>query len=219
MVTFDKFLQVMDTLLGENGCPWDREQTHESLRQYMLEECYEAVQAINDGDMVALREELGDVLLQVVFHAKLAEKAGKFDIGDVIEGVSQKLVSRHTHVFGEDIASDSSEVMKIWEANKQKESAGTVEDSMRAVPLALPALVRASKVVKRSGKELPSAEELICEITKMFTQTDTLREDFGKILLAIVSLSNVLFINAENSLTNAVEAFINTDSPVDTLGN
>ena len=119
----EKLLEIMDKLLGEGGCPWDREQTHKSLRKYMLEECGEAVEAIDSGDMQALKEELGDVLLQVVFHAKLAEKAGIFTIDDVIEGISNKLVSRHTHVFGDDTAATAEDVVKIWEANKMKERA------------------------------------------------------------------------------------------------
>jgi len=114
-------LEILDVLLGENGCPWDKEQTHTSLRPYMLEECREAVEAIDSGDMNALCDELGDVLLQVVFHAKLAERAGTFTIHDVIAAISNKLVSRHTHVFGNDKAETIEDVKKIWAANKEKE--------------------------------------------------------------------------------------------------
>lgn len=121
MKTLHDLLQVMDTLLGENGCPWDREQTHESLKPYMLEECNEAIEAIDSGDMDALCEELGDVLLQVVFHAKLAERAGGFTLDDVVKGITKKLVSRHSHVFGNDKAANIAEVKAIWEANKKKE--------------------------------------------------------------------------------------------------
>jgi len=212
MASFNGFLQLMDTLLGENGCPWDREQTHESLRQYMLEECYEAVEAINNDDAKALCEELGDVFLQVVFHAKLAEKAGIFNIEDVIEGVSRKLVSRHTHVFGADCAVSGKDVVKIWEANKEKEGKKTTAESMQAVPKALPALVRASKVLRRSKQELPSAEKMIDEIRAKLDESIIQNEEFGEILLALVSLANILDINAEFSLTNAVEAFINSKS-------
>ena len=120
-MNLNKLLEIMDKLLGENGCPWDREQTHNSLRKYMLEECNEAIEAIDSGNMDALKEELGDVLLQVVFHAKLAERAGVFTIDDVIAGISHKLVSRHSHVFGDDTAATAEDVMKIWEANKLKE--------------------------------------------------------------------------------------------------
>jgi len=209
---FEKLLEIMSTLLGENGCAWDREQTHESLRPYMLEECYEAIEAINSGDMAALREELGDVLLQVVFHAKLAERAGAFDINDVIDSVSEKLVSRHSHVFGEDTAACGAEVVKIWETNKAKEKNVSPIEDMTSVAKALPALVRASKVIKRSKKELPSAEKLIEEIRVSLNEKIIRSEEFGKILLSLVALGNILDINAEFSLTNELEAFINTES-------
>jgi len=120
---FEKLLTIMDTLLGENGCPWDKKQTHESLRPYMLEECNEAIDAINQQDMTALKEELGDVLLQVLFHAKLAQKAGYFTIDDVINALSDKLISRHSHVFGADTAQSADDAMEIWNANKEKERA------------------------------------------------------------------------------------------------
>lgn len=209
---FEKFLQLMDILLGENGCPWDKEQTHESLRTHMLEECYEAIDAIDSGDKAALCEELGDVLLQVVFHAKLAEKAGSFTIDDIIETVSKKLISRHTHIFGDDKATSGDEVIKIWEANKEKEGKASKTAAMQAVPRALPALMRASKVIKRSKAPLPPPEKLIEEIRVNLAEKVVRNEEFGKILLALVSLGNILDINAEFSLTNALEAFITENS-------
>ena len=115
---FLKLLKIMDTLLGENGCPWDREQTHESLAQNMLEEAGEAVQAIKGGDMANLKEELGDVLLQVVFHGKIAEKNGDFNMDDILEALCRKLVMRHTHVFGDDKAHTAEDALRIWRANK-----------------------------------------------------------------------------------------------------
>ncbi|MCL1844034.1 MAG: nucleotide pyrophosphohydrolase [Defluviitaleaceae bacterium] len=118
---FEKLLGIMDTLLGENGCAWDREQTHESLRAHMIEECHEAVEAIDKKDTAGLCEELGDVLLQVVFHAKLAERAGTFTIYDVIDGLSQKLIRRHSHVFGDDKAVSAKDALLLWQANKAKE--------------------------------------------------------------------------------------------------
>jgi len=120
-MTFEGLLGLMDTLLGENGCPWDKEQTHESLREYMLEECNEALDAINQQDMTSLKEELGDVLLQVIFHAKIAQKAGHFTINDVIDTLSTKLINRHSHVFGADTALSAADALEIWKANKEKE--------------------------------------------------------------------------------------------------
>ena len=206
------FLQIMDVLLGENGCPWDKEQTHESLRKHMIEECYEAVDAVDSGDMNALCEELGDVLLQVAFHAKLAEKAGAFTMDDIIERVSQKIVSRHTHIFGDDKAASGDEAIKIWEANKAKEGKKTPVASMQAVPKALPALMRASKVLKRSNIEPPKEQEIKQEMREKIGKNLIQFEEYGKILLALVSLGNILGINAEFSLTNAIEEFINENS-------
>ena len=158
-MNFDEFSNLMDVLLGENGCPWDREQTHESLRKYLLEETYEVIDAINNENSVALCEELGDLLLQVVFHAKLAEKSGAFTMNDVIRTVSQKLVSRHTHVFGDDKAEKGDDVIKIWEANKEKERSLSTREAMMTVPKVLPALVRASKVLNRSKKNFFSERD------------------------------------------------------------
>ena len=118
-----ELLNIMDILLGENGCPWDKEQTHQSLRDNMLEECNEAIEAIDNQDMSALKEELGDVLLQVVFHAKLAQKANVFTMDDIIETLIHKLVSRHSHIFGKDVGKVQSpeDALKTWNANKKLE--------------------------------------------------------------------------------------------------
>lgn len=118
-----ELLSIMDTLLGESGCPWDKEQTHESLRENMLEECNEAIDAIDRQDMDGLKEELGDVLLQVVFHAKIAQKAGYFDMDDVIATLSDKLIRRHTHIFGADAGTvkTADDALKLWKINKEKE--------------------------------------------------------------------------------------------------
>ena len=117
----DGLLGIMDTLLGENGCPWDKEQTHQSLNPCLTEECQELLDAIDSGDVGALREELGDVLLQVVFHAKLAERAGAFNMDDVVGSLSEKLVRRHTHIFAGDKAATPEEAIELWNKNKKKE--------------------------------------------------------------------------------------------------
>jgi tetrapyrrole methylase family protein/MazG family protein len=109
---------ILEKLLGDEGCPWDRAQTHVSLRPYLSEECQEVFEAIEQNDMPALCEELGDVLLQVVFHAKLAEKAGQFNIEDVIKNLCEKLIRRHSHVFGEEKAASAEDALRIWEKNK-----------------------------------------------------------------------------------------------------
>ena len=117
----DKLLGLMDVLLGEDGCPWDKAQTHESLRPCLLEESNEVIEAIDTGDMDSLKEELGDVLLQVIFHAKLAERSGAFDMDDVLAGLAEKLIRRHTHVFGEEKAKTPEDAWRIWNENKAKE--------------------------------------------------------------------------------------------------
>jgi len=117
----EELLKIMDTLLGENGCPWDKEQTHESMIKHLHEEAGEVVDAINQKNMESLKEELGDLLLQVVFHAKLAEKAGEFTFNDVTTVICDKLIRRHTHVFGEDTALSAEDVVNIWNKNKEKE--------------------------------------------------------------------------------------------------
>lgn len=119
--SFSELCKVMDTLLGENGCAWDKAQTHESLRPHILEESQEVVEAIDKNDKNGLCEELGDVLLQVVIHSRIAEKNGHFTLKEVIDGLSEKLIRRHSHVFGDDKAESPEEVAKIWEANKLKE--------------------------------------------------------------------------------------------------
>ena len=118
---FNRLLNIMDTLLGENGCPWDRAQTIDSIRPYLLEECGEAVEAIDNSDMESLSEEIGDVLLQVVFISKLAERAGSFNMDDVLNGLCEKLIRRHSHVFGEDRAISPEDALRLWNENKMRE--------------------------------------------------------------------------------------------------
>jgi len=117
----DELNKIMNRLLAEDGCPWDKEQTHETLRPYILEEAQELAEAIDSGNADALKDELGDVLLQVVFHAKLAERAGIFTLDDVVQGLCEKMMRRHTHIFGEDKAATVEDVKRLWQENKRKE--------------------------------------------------------------------------------------------------
>ena len=215
---------IMDALLGENGCPWDRQQTHESLRPYLLEEAYEAAEAIDAQDMPALCEELGDVLFQIVFHATLAEKESRFTLDDIIDGVSQKLIRRHSHIFGADQADTAvitaSDVEAIWARNKKKEKQYETEaDRLRAVPKALPALMRAQTVLKRAKPSDGRAEcfvqmrQLLDKLEKTANnpgESGAVSPVFGELLLNMVKIFNILEINAEFSLTKAIEAFINS---------
>ena len=119
--TIDELLEIMQTLRGENGCPWDRAQTHQSIKKSMIEECYEAIDALDSGDDHAFANELGDVLLQVVFHSQLAKERNAFDFQSVVNEICTKLITRHTHVFGEDKAVSAEEALGQWEKNKKKE--------------------------------------------------------------------------------------------------
>jgi tetrapyrrole methylase family protein/MazG family protein len=158
-------VEIMRTLRAENGCPWDRKQTHRSLRTYLIEEAYEVIQAIDDEDDDELCEELGDVLLQVVFHSQIAHERGKFNIADVIEGIVEKMIRRHPHVFSDVEAKDSETVLRNWERIKQKEHAEGDEEGqvsiLHNVAGAMPALMRAVKVqakASRVGFDWPDVE-------------------------------------------------------------
>jgi tetrapyrrole methylase family protein/MazG family protein len=210
---FIELCKVRDILLGENGCAWDKAQTHKSLRNLLLEESYETADAIDQEDMAALKEELGDILLHVLLHSRIAENDGHFNLADVMGHVAEKLVRRHSHIFGGDTANSPHTVEETWEANKIKEKAlFTPLENMQAVARALPALERASKVAKRSGKDFPrkaTIKKLRFLIDDLEENPDSM-ESYGKILFLITALSTKMQINAEFSLTNATQAFINS---------
>jgi len=147
----DDLMDVMDRLLGPGGCPWDRQQDHRSLRPYVIEEAYEVVAAIDSGEASKLKEELGDLLLQVVFHAALAARAGDFDLGDVIESIVAKLVRRHPHVFGTSAAADPQAVLHQWEDIKKQEACAADRAGPR-LEAHLPALMQAQKLLERAAR-------------------------------------------------------------------
>ena len=221
--TLDDLVQVIRILRGENGCPWDRVQTHASIRQDMLEEAYEAADAIDKGDMENLCEELGDVLMQVVFHAEIEAEKGGFTIEDVICGICEKMVYRHPHVFGNgEVQADTAEqVLVNWEELKKKEKhTETQTEVMKNVPDALPALIRARKVQKKAadvGFDFPDALGAIQKVYEEIQELEesvklengTEEEEFGDILFALVNISRFLKINPEFALTKAIKKFIN----------
>ncbi len=221
--TLDDLVQVIRILRGENGCPWDRVQTHESIRQDMLEEAYEAADAIDKGNMENLCEELGDVLMQVVFHAEIEGEKGGFTIEDVIRGICEKMVYRHPHVFGNgEVQADTAEqVLVNWEELKKKEKhTETQTEVMKSVPDALPALIRARKVQKKAadvGFDFPDALGAIQKVYEEIQELEeavklengTEEEEFGDILFALVNISRFLKINPEFALTKAIKKFIN----------
>lgn len=228
--TFEDFRQIMERLIAPNGCPWDRVQTHESLKRYLIEECYEAVEAINNKDSENLCEELGDVLLQVVFHSLLGEKEGAFSLEEVIDGVSRKMINRHRHIFGNAEADTPEEVLKSWEEIKKEEKGyKSKTQQLRSVPSSFPALLRADKVcgkVERlTGKALFEGdlyEELNKEVKALKGIEKNKNQDkmdkIGKILLIITNISRKNEINSEFALTNALETYINKFEYVESNG-
>jgi tetrapyrrole methylase family protein/MazG family protein len=229
--SFDDLVKIMELLRSESGCPWDREQTHNSLVSCTIEEAYEVVEAINNNDVLNLREELGDLLLQVVFHSKIANDNNNFNIDDVINEIVNKLIRRHPHVFGDKNKSiNEDEVIETWDAIKKTEKEYiTYSDQLKSVPKALPALIRAWKVQKKASKvgfdfnsfndafnKIGEELEEVKEAYEM-SNIDKLDEEIGDLFFSVVNISRFLKINAENSLTNAIEKFINRFEGVEQL--
>ena len=216
--TFDDFKNIIARLRAADGCPWDRVQTH---RDCMIEEAYEAAEGIDiyeaSGDAANLCEELGDVLLQVVMHVQIAEEEGRFTMGDVLKGISEKMIRRHPHVFGVDGAKTPEAALENWEDIKKKEKhEDTLTEGMRRVAKSLPANIRAAKVQKKAARAellvlgILAAEELQ-EVLEAAEKGDASQifEEFGDLMFSAVNLSRFFNINAENALTNATEKFIN----------
>ena len=222
--SFDDFIQIIRTLRGENGCPWDKIQTHESLREAMLEEAYEAADAIDKKDMKNLCEELGDVLMQIVFHAEIEREKGGFTLEDVYDGISKKMISRHSHIFSTDKASTSEEVLVNWEKVKKKEKGfKTQTEVLEGVAKALPALTRASKIQKKAAEvdfDFSNVKETISKLKEEINELEEvlegrvkdkerIQDEYGDLLFSAVNISRFLGINPEYALTKSSEKFIN----------
>lgn len=216
---FDDLVTVVELLRGEGGCPWDMEQTHKSIRNDFIEETYEVIEAIDTENPTLLREELGDVMLQVVFHAQISNEEKDFDIDDVTNDICAKLIHRHPHVFGNVNAKTSAEVLKNWEAIKSEEKSRiTVTDKLKAIPPMLPALMRATKVGKKAKCfDFPCAEDVMDKISEELVEvseameegnTEHISEEIGDLLLSITSLCRKLGVSAEEALNGATEKFI-----------
>ena len=210
MNPFEELLKIMQAL--RKGCPWDREQTHESLKKYMIEEAYELLDAIDSEDDSRLKEELGDVLLQVVFHSQIAKERGAFDVWEVIESLNRKLVQRHPHVFGYEPAED---VLKRWEENKAKER----ESVLDGVPKSLPALMRSQKLQDRAsliGFDFENLQQVFEKIEEELSELkeaiktgkrEDVEHELGDVLTAIVELARFLNVDAEMCLQKANDRF------------
>lgn len=218
---FEDLLNIIEMLRSENGCPWDKVQTHETLKEAMLEEAYEVVEAIDKKDTKNLCEELGDVLLQIVFHCQIEKENKQFDITDVIDGISKKMIHRHPHIFADGKAENEQEVLQNWEEIKKKEKAfQTQTEVLKAVPDALPALIKASKVQKKASDlkfdfetvsdALQKVKEEIKELEmELNEENGNIEEEFGDILFSMVNISRFLKINPEFALTKSMKKFIN----------
>lgn len=224
--TYEEFLQIIEALRGEGGCPWDREQTHMSLRSCMMEEAAEVTAGIRiyeeTGNCENLREELGDVLLQVVMHAQIAKEEGLFTMEDVVSEVAEKMVRRHPHVFGNVSAKDSTQVLENWEEIKKKEKEGKADSSspLREIPIELPALTRAVKVLKKVDKLYEPAEDYGDSIEKLRAAVDRLSQTApesysGEVILAIEELlmaasniSRICKLAQEQILSDSIENLI-----------
>ncbi len=217
--TFDDLVTVVELLRSEGGCPWDMEQTHKSIRNDFIEETYEVIEAIDTEDPVLLREELGDVLLQVVFHARIEQEQDVFGMEEVSNDICAKLIHRHPHVFGTLEVENSAEVLKNWEAIKGEEKQRiTMTDKLRAIPPMYPALMRAQKVGKKAACfDFGSADEVykkldeeIAEVKAAAASGDqaAVEEELGDLLLTVTSLARKLGVKSEEALFHATNKFI-----------
>jgi len=217
----DDLLAIMKLLRSPEGCPWDREQDHRSIRSNFIEEAYEAVDAIDADDKPALCEELGDVLLQVVFHTQMEAEQGTFSFDDVCDGICKKLIHRHPHIFSDVIAGTSGEVLRNWDAIKKKEKGQeTQTDTMQSIPRCFPALMRAAKVQNKAAKvgfdwedvqgPLDKLREETAELSEALEQKDSegVQEELGDVLFAAVNVSRFVDLDAEETLTRATDKFI-----------
>ncbi len=218
---FGHLVKIMEMLRSPSGCPWDKEQTHESLKQYLLEETYEVLEAIDMQDYDKIIEELGDILLQVVFHSQIGKEHGEFDIRDVTTGVCRKMIERHPHIFGDVTVKDADQVLDNWEKIKKKEK-GLVSHTqiLRDIPSILPALMRAYKVQKKAAlvgfdwdhieDALNKVEEELLELKDAYQsqKQDKISEELGDLLFSVVNAARFLKVEPELSLKATIDKFI-----------
>jgi tetrapyrrole methylase family protein/MazG family protein len=219
---FTRLVDIMARLRGPGGCPWDREQTHETLRPYILEEAYEVLEALDDGQPDALRDELGDLLLQVVFHAQLGAEDGRFTIADVASAIADKLVRRHPHVFADTAVRDADEVVRNWTRIKAEErrERGEEREAFAGIPATLPALLRAQQVGEQArhlgldwtaaGPVLEKLREEQAELEGAIASGEraAVLHELGDVLLTLTSLARHLNVSAELALQDATSRFL-----------
>lgn len=223
---FSRLVNIMRRLLGPGGCPWDREQTHKTLKPYLVEEAYEVIESIDSGNYAALREELGDVLLQIVFHSEIARLDGRFDIADVIKSICDKMERRHPHVFGKEQWASAEEVLRNWEdikkSEKEKKRKTDNISILEGIPRNLPSLIRAHRIQDRAArvgfdwkhiddvykKVLEEIDELHSLMQNSSSPIDRIEDELGDLLFALVNLSRFLKVHPEEALQRTTEKFI-----------
>ena len=219
--SFQAFVDLMAKLRSPDGCPWDRKQTTESLKPFLIEECYEVMEALDEGSPDKIKEELGDLLFQIMFHARIAEEQGRFTIEDVIAANIDKMVRRHPHVFGDAHLSTDREVLANWEEIKKTEKGYEERKSvLEGVPKHLPSLLRAHSLQERAARvgfdwnrideALPKLDEEIAEFKVSLKQKDAagIEEELGDIFFMLVNISRFLGVNPEEALRKTISKFI-----------
>jgi tetrapyrrole methylase family protein/MazG family protein len=215
----NKLIEIMSALRGEKGCPWDREQTRESLKPFIVEEAYEVIEAIDEKNPEAIKEELGDLLFQIVFQCRIAEERGEFGMAEVIEKIGNKMIARHPHVFGDADYKTSDEVLVHWEAQKKREGKQR-ESILDGVPKTLPSLLRAHRLQDRASRVgfdwekvedvLPKLEEELSEFRTALKgkKQEEIEDELGDIFFVLVNISRFVGINPEDALRKTISKFI-----------
>lgn len=216
--TFEDLIDIIAKLRGEGGCPWDIEQTHKSIKENIIEEGYELIEAIDEESFEKMADESGDLLLQVVFHAQIAKENGEYDISDVTDAICRKMIHRHPHVFGDVKAETSDEVLKNWNQIKRDDRGQqTIAQEMEGVSKYLPSLMRAEKIQKKAGKNgyvfnepLVAADSISGMIKVLVGNTDkeAAEKYIGKMLFDLVSVARALGVSPETALSSHLESFI-----------
>jgi tetrapyrrole methylase family protein / MazG family protein len=217
---FSRLTEIMRRLRAPGGCPWDAEQTHESLKRYLLEESYEVIEAIDTNDPQHLKEELGDLMLQPVFHAAIAEETGEFTMGEVLDTICAKLVLRHPHVFGDQVVKTADEQVENWERIKKLEKGEERESALSGVPPHLPALMKAQKITEKAarvGFDWEHVDQVFAKVLEELREfEETMADDdevrmeaeLGDLLFAIVNLGRFLSLNPEEALRKTINRFV-----------
>jgi len=218
---FAELVKIMEQLRGEEGCPWDREQTHESLKPFLIEEAYEVLEAMEARDQERFQEELGDLLFQIIFHTQIGKEQGQFTMEQLLEKITEKMVRRHPHVFSDSLVADAQEVLFNWEAIKRREKGGKRAGSaLDGIPRDLPSLLRAHRLQDRAsrlGFDWPDvkgayakAEEEMGELQSALHEGDRSRmeEELGDLLFSLVNIARFIEVNPEEALRKAIDRFV-----------